>query len=36
MIVLRYIYNNLELKDNKDRSIENELCNEYCESNKVV
>ena len=36
MIILRYIYNNLELKNNKDRSIKNELCNENCESKKVV
>ena len=31
--ILRY---NLELKENKDKSIENGLCNENYESKKVV
>ena len=33
--ILRCIYNNLELKENKDQSIENGLCNENYESKKV-
>ena len=35
-MILRYIHNNLELKYNKDQSIENGLCNENYDSKKVV